>query len=183
MCPSWRSLLPANEPEAIVTPPLYARFQYASLKASMLCPEAGNGMKQLVLTRGLQRPEGICRWGSPRAVVVAATSMFLAASAASADPYKWCAVDSNSGGTNCGFVTIEQCRASVSGQGGFCEPKQVVPPNLSPAAKAAAPKTDPSGSNGNSLMECVTNSCRINCSPTVAKRFRPKWCKYFKEPV
>ena len=65
--------------------------------------------------------------------------------AAFADPYKWCAVDSSGGGTNCGFVTIEQCRATVSGQGGFCEPKQVVPPNLSPAAKAAAPKTNSSG--------------------------------------
>jgi|BarGraNGADG00212_1021973.scaffolds.fasta_scaffold06265_7 hypothetical protein len=25
---------------------------------------------------------------------------------------------------NCGFVTIEQCRATVSGIGGFCEPNQ-----------------------------------------------------------
>jgi hypothetical protein len=114
-------------------------------------------------------------------VVVAATSMFFTVGANSADPYKWCAVESG-GGTNCGFVTVEQCRATISGKGGFCEPKQVVPPNLSPAARAAAPKTDASGSNGKSLMECVTHSCKINCSPTLAKRFRPKWCVYFKEP-
>ena len=28
------------------------------------------------------------------------------------------------GATNCGFLTIEQCRASVSGIGGFCVPNQ-----------------------------------------------------------
>ena len=94
----------------------------------------------------------------------------------------WCAVDGVGGGTNCGFVTIEQCRASVSGVGGFCEPKQIVPPGLSPAAKAAAPKTDAS-SGKDKLMECVTDSCKINCSPNVKKRFRPKWCVYFKEPA
>jgi hypothetical protein len=116
------------------------------------------------------------------AVVVAATSMLFTVGVASADPYKWCAVDSG-GGANCGFVTIEQCRATISGRGGSCEPKQVVPANLSPAARAAAPKTDTSGSNGKSLMECVTYSCKINCAPTLAKRFRPKWCLYFKEPV
>jgi hypothetical protein len=98
-----------------------------------------------------------------------------------ADPYKWCAVDSG-GGTNCGFITVEQCRTSISGMGGFCEPKQVVPANLSPAAKAAAPKTDASGGKDR-LMECVTASCKINCSPNVKKRFRPKWCAYFKEPA
>jgi hypothetical protein len=98
-----------------------------------------------------------------------------------ADPYKWCAVDGG-GGTNCGFITIEQCRASISGIGGSCEPKQIVPANLSPAAKAAAPKTDASGGK-DKLMDCVTNLCKINCSPNVKKRFRPKWCVHFKEPT
>ena len=116
-------------------------------------------------------------------VVVATTSVFCTAGATCADPYKWCAVDDSGGGTNCGFVTLEQCRATISGKGGSCEPKQVVPPNLSPAAKAAAPKTDVSGGTSKSLMECVTDSCKINCSPNVKRRFRPKWCVYFKEPV
>jgi hypothetical protein len=115
-------------------------------------------------------------------VAVAVASMLFTVGAASADPYKWCAVESG-GGTNCSFVTVEQCRTTISGMGGFCEPKQVVPPNLSPAARAAAPKIDVSASNGKSLMECVTQSCKINCSATVAKRFRPKWCVYFKEPI
>jgi hypothetical protein len=114
---------------------------------------------------------------------VTVASLFFTVGAAFADSYKWCAVESGGGGTNCGFVTIEQCRATISGRGGFCEPKQIVPPNLSPAARAAAPKTDPSGGKGNSLMECVTESCRINCSPKIAKRFRPKWCVRFKQPA
>jgi hypothetical protein len=114
-------------------------------------------------------------------VAVAATAVFFTAGASRADPYKWCAVDNSGGGTNCGFVTIEQCRATISGKGGSCEPKQVIPQNLSPAAKFAAPKTDTGGGNGK--MDCVTTSCKINCSPNVAKRFRPKWCVYFKEPV
>ena len=38
------------------------------------------------------------------------------------DPYRWCAVYSGyaGGASNCGFLTIEQCRATVSGIGGFC---------------------------------------------------------------
>jgi hypothetical protein len=40
------------------------------------------------------------------------------------DPYPWCAVysDDAGGASNCGFLTIEQCRATESGIGGFCEP-------------------------------------------------------------
>jgi Protein of unknown function (DUF3551) len=45
-------------------------------------------------------------------------------SAGHADPYKWCAQYSGigGGGRNCGFTTLEQCRATVSGIGGSCEP-------------------------------------------------------------
>ena len=48
----------------------------------------------------------------------------ISASSATADPYPWCANYGTPGGTNCGFVTIEQCRATISGMGGFCEPNQ-----------------------------------------------------------
>ncbi|HXX09842.1 MAG TPA: DUF3551 domain-containing protein [Pseudolabrys sp.] len=46
------------------------------------------------------------------------------------DPYPWCAVygGRGGGGTNCGFLTIEQCRATVSGIGGSCEPNQFYNP-------------------------------------------------------
>jgi hypothetical protein len=52
------------------------------------------------------------------------------------DPYPWCAVygGRGGGGTNCGFLTIEQCRATISGIGGFCTPNQFYNPR--PAARA-----------------------------------------------
>ncbi len=53
-----------------------------------------------------------------------AAPVLVAPPAAQAEPYKWCAIyGSGMGGAkNCGFVTIEQCRLTVSGLGGFCEP-------------------------------------------------------------
>ena len=79
---------------------------------------------------------------------LALLTMFMMAVAgagqtAKADPYRWCAVYglSGDGGTNCYFVTIEQCRAAVSGVGGFCEPNQfydgrpVVTPGAEPAPR------------------------------------------------
>jgi hypothetical protein len=46
------------------------------------------------------------------------------ASPAAAIEYPWCAQYNGmgGGGRNCGFSTIEQCMATVSGIGGFCEP-------------------------------------------------------------
>lgn len=51
------------------------------------------------------------------------------------DPYPWCAFYSGEGGggTNCGFLTLEQCRATVSGIGGFCGPNQFYNPRRSPS--------------------------------------------------
>ena len=53
-----------------------------------------------------------------------------AASALPYDPYPWCALYTGKlgGASNCGFVTIEQCRATVSGIGGFCVPNQFYNP-------------------------------------------------------
>ena len=49
--------------------------------------------------------------------------MILSVAEAKADPYRWCAVYGSFGGggvESCYYVTIEQCRAAVSGIGGFC---------------------------------------------------------------
>ena len=54
-------------------------------------------------------------------------------------------------------------------------------PALSRAATAAAPP-DADIKNGE-LLDCVTKSCKINCSPKVKKQFQPKWCARFKVPV
>jgi len=45
-----------------------------------------------------------------------------AQNSAAADPYRWCAMYRARGATNCYFVTLDQCRAAVSGVGGFCQP-------------------------------------------------------------
>jgi len=38
-----------------------------------------------------------------------------------AQNYPWCAQYGGSfGGSNCGFTTVGQCRATVSGTGGYC---------------------------------------------------------------
>jgi hypothetical protein len=59
-------------------------------------------------------------------LVLAAASSFdaTAASNPSSDPYRWCAHYSGNGGngSNCYFLTLEQCRAAVSGVGGYCGP-------------------------------------------------------------
>jgi hypothetical protein len=41
---------------------------------------------------------------------------------AQADPYRWCAQYGGKGATNCYFLDLEQCRAAISGNGGFCAP-------------------------------------------------------------
>lgn len=53
-------------------------------------------------------------------------------SVAQAQNYPWCAVyggGRGGGGQNCGFTTFEQCMATLSGMGGFCNRNtQYVPP-------------------------------------------------------
>jgi len=57
-----------------------------------------------------------------RKLMLAAGLMLLGATAAQADPYKWCAQygGRSGGGTNCYFMTLQQCQAAISGIGGFC---------------------------------------------------------------
>src|SRR5258708_27000335 len=57
------------------------------------------------------------------------------------DPYPWCAVYSGDAGgaSNCGFLTIEQCRATVSGIGGSLETNPLQQPP--PANRHTRPKT------------------------------------------
>ena len=52
---------------------------------------------------------------------------------------------------------------------------------LSPAAKVAAPNS--AKVNSGELLDCVTESCKINCSPKVKKQFQPKWCARFRKPI
>ncbi|MBI5911348.1 MAG: DUF3551 domain-containing protein [Betaproteobacteria bacterium] len=57
-------------------------------------------------------------------MLMAAALTAMTTTAGKADPYRWCAVyggRDGGGGTNCGFVTLEQCRATISGIGGLCQ--------------------------------------------------------------
>jgi Protein of unknown function (DUF3551) len=57
-------------------------------------------------------------------VVLFSLTVLSVAEPAKADPYRWCAVYASYGGggvESCYYMTIEQCRASVSGIGGFCK--------------------------------------------------------------
>ena len=59
--------------------------------------------------------------------ILAAVAAISVTPARAGIEYPWCAQYSGSddgGHTNCGFVTIEQCRATISGIGGFCVPNQ-----------------------------------------------------------
>jgi hypothetical protein len=64
------------------------------------------------------------RFNSALFAAVAIAAMAALARPAAAIEYPWCAQYSggdDGGGRNCGFSTIEQCMATVSGIGGGCE--------------------------------------------------------------
>ena len=47
-----------------------------------------------------------------------------------ADPYRWCAeygAGGDGGSANCYFLTLDQCRAAISGFGGFCRENGFTP--------------------------------------------------------
>ncbi len=56
------------------------------------------------------------------------------------DPYPWCANYGGdaSGSSNCGFLTLEQCRATVSGIGGFAITTSSTIRDRAPHASASA---------------------------------------------
>ena len=72
------------------------------------------------------------------ALLLLAASSFTAT--AQSDPYGWCAHyfgDGLGGASNCYFVTLEQCRATVSGIGGYCAPNpRYTGPGAQPARRA-----------------------------------------------
>jgi hypothetical protein len=49
---------------------------------------------------------------------------------------------------------------------------------MTPAASAAASST--TGAAPGELLECVTQSCKINCSQKVKPQFRPKVVREFQ---
>jgi hypothetical protein len=70
------------------------------------------------------------------AVIGAVLAMPTAGTAAS---YPWCAhYGFDLDGTNCGFVSFDQCMAALSGNGGYCiQNSQYQPPAGHPAPRRA----------------------------------------------
>jgi hypothetical protein len=63
-------------------------------------------------------------------VLVASTAI---ETSAQAQNYPWCAqYGSGFGASNCGFSTLQQCQADVSGIGGFCQPNNLYQPPPGP---------------------------------------------------
>jgi Protein of unknown function (DUF3551) len=60
--------------------------------------------------------------------------MVVNAAPAQAQNYPWCAYYSGSpdGPTNCGFSTFQQCLATISGIGGFCDRNNMYQPPPGP---------------------------------------------------
>ena len=60
--------------------------------------------------------------------------------------------------------------------------KEVAPKSLT--ARAQASKIDAKKSTkSSSLMECVSDACKTECSPEIKRQSRPKWCMYFRESI
>jgi len=82
----------------------------------------GITVRLLCLSREVREREVFMRviFGVVFAFIIAAGG----ASNLKADPYRWCAEygggEGGGGGSNCYFVTLDQCRAAISGNGGFC---------------------------------------------------------------
>ena len=68
---------------------------------------------------------------------IAVLALLTAVESSSAEViYPWCAQYSIKGGArNCGFTTWEQCRATVSGIGGYCIENPFYQPAADPAAR------------------------------------------------
>lgn len=70
------------------------------------------------------------------ALMTAALPFLLMPASAQAQNYPWCAEYGMQGTSNCGFVTVQQCMAALSGNGGYCTqnpmfhpgPESVPPP-------------------------------------------------------
>ena len=92
---------------------------------------------------------------SPSALMlVAVAAALVAPPAASAQEYPWCASynGEGGGGRNCGFVSYEQCMATVWGIGGACErnsfyrgPYAATPHVASPRAAKRRPRSPAAG--------------------------------------
>jgi hypothetical protein len=62
---------------------------------------------------------------------------------AQAQNYPWCADYAGFGASNCGFTTIQQCMAALSGNGGFCDQNTQYQPTASASTPGLRQKSHP----------------------------------------
>jgi len=76
------------------------------------------------------------------ALAIAAVIMMMNIQHSRADTtYPWCAQYGEPGGArNCGFATYGQCRAALSGNGGYCEENPTYRPTASAAPASRKPR-------------------------------------------
>jgi Protein of unknown function (DUF3551) len=76
------------------------------------------------------------------ALALAGAGLLIQTPAARAEiTYPWCAQYGEQGGArNCGFVTLEQCRAAISGNGGYCDANSMYRPGVEPAPAPRRPR-------------------------------------------
>jgi len=54
-------------------------------------------------------------------------------------------------------------------------------PHKSLVARAEISNKETNESVNSSLLECVSDACKVQCAPERDKQSKPKWCMYFKE--
>ena len=71
------------------------------------------------------------------ALALGGAALLVDSSASQAEiTYPWCAqYGEQSGARNCGFSTYEQCRAAISGNGGYCEQNSMYRPEATIAPR------------------------------------------------
>jgi hypothetical protein len=73
--------------------------------------------------------------------IIAATTVLTTQT--KAQNYPWCAIYSGGavgGGTNCGFITFEQCMETARGLGSLCQPNTQYQPPPGPHPSTRRPK-------------------------------------------
>jgi hypothetical protein len=79
------------------------------------------------------------RWTTLIGIAGIVSISAVAPSARAGIEYPWCAQYAGGpagGGRNCAFSTVAQCRATISGMGGFCEPNLFYPGSAGDAPRS-----------------------------------------------
>src|SRR5262249_4090555 len=63
------------------------------------------------------------------------------------------------------------------------QPTSAPPVPHKPTAARVSRADANEGPTSSSLMECGSEACKTQCSPSLKKESRPKWCIYFREPI